>query len=467
MTSPPRTPAASLWALARSGELRDAVERARSRLRRTRAPATRSDLHLVCAFCAMRRGEYAEAARELDAARDACRDARPDDTCSLHVTTWRAELAYFQGEYDGAAALVDSVAGTLASRADHAYAAFALRVRIAVELARADYDAIAAIADRAVALAEASTDDYVQVQVFNVLGAFHFERATASLPRHARSHLSSLDPGDAAPVPREAREALRFFERARAAAQRARNSFAAWYVAGNIERLQILLGHAERALLPMRKRLKRLQESGARYDEIVVRSNLAWALRTLGRHREALHELDVALDLAAQTGTANVLLEFLYYDRSLVLDALGEAARARADYNRYVRRVNASRRPAAAPGAGDAAAKRPIEPHFLKRADAFLAAHLREPFTMKDLARHCGVSWRTLDKAFAEYRGVTPVAHVRNQRLDAARRELETGGRSVREAAARSGFGSVTTFSLEFRKRFGVPPGRRRRTAVD
>jgi transcriptional regulator GlxA family with amidase domain len=55
-------------------------------------------------------------------------------------------------------------------------------------------------------------------------------------------------------------------------------------------------------------------------------------------------------------------------------------------------------------------------------------------------------------------RGVTPVAHARNMRLDAARVALQATGCSVAEAARLHGFGWVTTFSLEYRRRFGAPP---------
>jgi len=142
--------------------------------------------------------------------------------------------------------------------------------------------------------------------------------------RHAAPQ--GLDPYDAAPMESDAREALQLFERARAVAERAHYEFAAWYVAGNIERLEILLGHADRAVGAIRRRLRVLQTRGAKYDEIVTRSNLAWGLRTLGRYQEALHELDAALSLARETGTLNVLLEFIEYDRSIhrVVHPLGD-----------------------------------------------------------------------------------------------------------------------------------------------
>jgi transcriptional regulator GlxA family with amidase domain len=71
----------------------------------------------------------------------------------------------------------------------------------------------------------------------------------------------------------------------------------------------------------------------------------------------------------------------------------------------------------------------------------------------------------TLENAFAEFRGVTPVAHVRNMRLDAARSALGEGRQNVSDVATRFGFGSATTFALEYRKRFGTPPSRARRKA--
>jgi transcriptional regulator GlxA family with amidase domain len=108
---------------------------------------------------------------------------------------------------------------------------------------------------------------------------------------------------------------------------------------------------------------------------------------------------------------------------------------------------------------------RPLEPFFLKRADRYVAERIGETLAIEELARHCGVSWKTLQKAFVDSRGITPVAYVRNVRLDAARKALDEGA-SVAEVAGRFGFRSVTTFSLEYRKRFGVPPSRTKRRAA-
>jgi transcriptional regulator GlxA family with amidase domain len=187
----------------------------------------------------------------------------------------------------------------------------------------------------------------------------------------------------------------------------------------------------------------------------------------MGRYPEALHELDVALALARDTWTSNVLLEFLHYDRSVVLYALGDTAGAGASYRRYVQLVGrpsetARNGPAAA---GGAIAKRPLEPYFLKRADQFIREHAGATFTVASLAAHCGVSERTLQKAFVDFRGVTPIAHVRNARLDLAHHALAGGHESVHDVAALCGFRSVTTFALEYRKRFGTSPSHTRRVA--
>lgn len=452
------------WERARAGDFRGALEAAHEALTgssRTRPVAEQVELRLVAAFCAMRQGSHGTAARELDEAERALGSAAERERLLPRVAAWRAELAYFQGRYSAAEEILDAIDGRLERQGDSPYGAFCLRIRIAILLARADYARIDALASRARRVAESSGDDYVNTQILNVLGAYLFDRATSKLPDpHARSHLTSVDPKDAGPMQADAREALAYFVRAHEVAKRARYEFAAWYVAGNIERLEILLGRADRAVRATRKRLRVLQARGATYDEIAARSNLAWGLRTLGHHREALSELDAALALARRTGTYNVLLEFLHYDRSVVLAALGDGAGARASYRRYLRLIEAGNRNTT-PGGVPGAPRRPLEPYFLKQADEVIERHAgRMP--IRQLALESGVSLRALEGAFMTFRGLTPVAYLRNRRLDGARRMLEAGS-SVQQAASVSGFQSVTTFAKEYRRRFGVAPSRTRK----
>ena len=281
---------ASLWELARSGDFRGGAAVARDALGALRpngAPGRRVELHLISAFCSMRQGHHSEALRELETADHAAASFPADSRIALRVETWRAELAYFQGRYSESSAIIDRLLARLERKGDWAYVAFAQRIHIAILLAHADYEG-------AVALGR-SGDPGCGSERRRLC-----HRPDSQCPRrgllrprhvklsgpHARAHLSSLDPRDAVPMEADAREALHLFQRARAVAESAHYEFAAWYVAGNIERLEILLGHADRAIRPMRKRLGVLQARGATYDEMVMRSNLAWGLRTLGRYRE-------------------------------------------------------------------------------------------------------------------------------------------------------------------------------------
>ncbi|MEO8485855.1 MAG: helix-turn-helix transcriptional regulator [Betaproteobacteria bacterium] len=160
------------------------------------------------------------------------------------------------------------------------------------------------------------------------------------------------------------------------------------------------------------------------------------------------------------------MLEYLEYDRSIVLDALGDAVAAHASYRRCLQLVGAYHRSLASTAEPrPAAPRRPLEPFFLKRVDRSVTERLAQRFTIASLAQHCGVGVRTLEKAFVDYRGVTPVAHARNTRLDHARVAPDQAGASIADVARRSGFRSATTFALEYRKRFGMPPSHTRSRA--
>jgi AraC-like DNA-binding protein len=450
---------AELWRLARDGDFRGAVAGVKALKSGRRIPAAAGiQLKLLLAFCAMRQGQHEVALEELHAAARTASLSGAQPVWQLRVAAWRNELAYFQGRYSEAISSVEQNSAKLEGAGDFAYAAFALRTLIAMLLARADYDGIAKVAPKAIQLAQDSGDVYVLVQVLNVLGTAAFDRATAKLRvPHARAHLSALDASDTPPMETDARHALDLFQRAHVLALNNHYDFAAWYVGGNIERLQIVLGNADQVLPMIRKRLRVLQKRGAKYDEIVARSNLAWALRLLSRHQEALHELDVALRLARATGTFNTLLEFIEYDRSIVQDALGDRKSAAASYRRYLQIVG-GRNPATSPLATAPLTRRPLEPYYLKRAQRVIDATLGAELTVRDLARECGVSERLLEKGFAEFRGMPPVAYMRNRRLDRAFHALQESHVTVAEAARIAGYGSSTTFAAEFRRRFGIAP---------
>jgi hypothetical protein len=84
----------------------------------------------------MRQGDHAEAMRELDAAAKAASASKAGAGAKLRVETWRAELAYFR--VGTRTPRGSSISYSLVWKSgDRSYAAFALRIRIAILLARA------------------------------------------------------------------------------------------------------------------------------------------------------------------------------------------------------------------------------------------------------------------------------------------------------------------------------------------
>lgn len=92
--------------------------------------------------------------------------------------------------------------------------------------------------------------------------------------------------------------------------------------------------------------------------------------------------------------------------------------------------------------------------------------HAGEPITAPDIARAACVSMRALQAGFHEELDMSPMAYLRNVRLDRAHAELLTGPQdaSVSEVAMRWGFGHLGRFAEQYRRKFGVLPSETLRT---
>jgi len=91
-----------------------------------------------------------------------------------------------------------------------------------------------------------------------------------------------------------------------------------------------------------------------------------------------------------------------------------------------------------------------------------------DPLTIGDLAAHCGLGLRALEKNFLRHLDTTPLVFLRNLRLDKARQFLqdETGAWSVTAAALEAGFAHFGRFAFYYREKFGeLPRETRLRTA--
>lgn len=91
-------------------------------------------------------------------------------------------------------------------------------------------------------------------------------------------------------------------------------------------------------------------------------------------------------------------------------------------------------------------------------------ARLGEPLTLEMLAAHAMMSERTFSRRFRAETGLPPHAWLTRQRVDHARRLLETTDLPVEQVAAEAGLGSAASLRKHFSAVLGVPPLAYRRT---
>lgn len=104
-------------------------------------------------------------------------------------------------------------------------------------------------------------------------------------------------------------------------------------------------------------------------------------------------------------------------------------------------------------------ASRKISPYFVKRTEEFILAHAREPLSIEHLADQAGVSVRTLFSGFKEFRNTSPMAFLRDVRMEHVHQELRRPGNdSVTDIALKWGFAHLGRFAQEYRKRYGELP---------
>jgi AraC family ethanolamine operon transcriptional activator len=97
----------------------------------------------------------------------------------------------------------------------------------------------------------------------------------------------------------------------------------------------------------------------------------------------------------------------------------------------------------------------------VRRIEEYLDAHRAEVPSIPTLCSVAGVSERTLEYAFREHLGVTPVRYLKLRRLNQVRRGLrapDAATASVTDIALRAGFYDLGRFAGEYRALFGELP---------
>jgi transcriptional regulator GlxA family with amidase domain len=95
---------------------------------------------------------------------------------------------------------------------------------------------------------------------------------------------------------------------------------------------------------------------------------------------------------------------------------------------------------------------------------AWALACLSEPLTLAALAAHADMSVRTFSRRFRQEVGLTPGDWLTRQRIEYARRLLETTDLPIDHIAGQSGLGSSSSLRQHLADTVGVPPSVYRRT---
>lgn len=101
-----------------------------------------------------------------------------------------------------------------------------------------------------------------------------------------------------------------------------------------------------------------------------------------------------------------------------------------------------------------------ISPGYVRRAEAYIRANLANDIDVECISEAARVPERTLFAAYRRYVGVSPIAHYRELRLQAARSDLQhpKEGDTVASIACRWGFYHLGHFSHDYQTRFGEKP---------
>ncbi|WP_280390829.1 helix-turn-helix domain-containing protein [Nocardia brasiliensis] len=102
----------------------------------------------------------------------------------------------------------------------------------------------------------------------------------------------------------------------------------------------------------------------------------------------------------------------------------------------------------------------PSELGLLQWARQRLSEHL----TVADLARHAGLSQRTLIRRFKTATAMTPQQWLSRERITHAQRLLETTDLPIDRIAHHCGLGTAANLRAKFRQHLGVTPTSYRRT---
>ena len=101
---------------------------------------------------------------------------------------------------------------------------------------------------------------------------------------------------------------------------------------------------------------------------------------------------------------------------------------------------------------------------IINQARQYIRANVsRSGLRVDDIANHCGVSRRVLERRFREILGRSPLEEILDLKIRCAKVMLSSTSLSVTAISQHLGFADVKSLRLHFRTTEGMPPGRWRR----
>ncbi|WP_199036851.1 GlxA family transcriptional regulator [Glycomyces salinus] len=97
-------------------------------------------------------------------------------------------------------------------------------------------------------------------------------------------------------------------------------------------------------------------------------------------------------------------------------------------------------------------------------ARAWALEHLDRPLSIDELSRRARMSRRTFTRRFREETGMSPARWLAQQRVEHAKRLLESSDLSVDQIAGKTGFGTAVSLRQHLRATLGVSPSVYRKT---
>ena len=120
------------------------------------------------------------------------------------------------------------------------------------------------------------------------------------------------------------------------------------------------------------------------------------------------------------------------------------------------------RRPGGQPQVSVSLASQASQMATVRELQIWIAEHLHAKLTVEELAVRMSMSVRNFERVFTREVGTTPSQYLLQLRVEAARRQLERPGGSLKAVASAAGFGNVDVMRRAFVRLIGVTPRRYR-----